>query len=139
MTDDRRNPAQLDRRTAGPSRLGPHGGRRHSDPDPSHGTRTRYQRGCRCLPCRSANATYEAEYRDRKRRGLPLPGALVRAVDTWRYIRVLRREYDTESSLAHRLGYADRHIQIGRVLIRHETAAKIRRIYDIDIMEAGIE
>lgn len=35
----------------------------------THGTRPRYQAGCRCLPCRAANAAYAAE-----RAADPLPG-----------------------------------------------------------------
>ncbi len=29
--------------------------------DKPHGTRTKYKAGCRCLPCRAANARYESE------------------------------------------------------------------------------
>lgn len=32
---------------------------------PDHGTRRRYGRGCRCTPCRGANATYDRELRAR--------------------------------------------------------------------------
>ena len=28
-----------------------------------HGTRTKYQKGCRCLPCTRANARYSRELR----------------------------------------------------------------------------
>lgn len=31
--------------------------------DTPHGSRARYRRGCRCLPCRSANAAYGTHYR----------------------------------------------------------------------------
>ncbi len=34
-------------------------------PTPDHGSRVVYQRGCRCLPCRSANAVYQAGQRQR--------------------------------------------------------------------------
>lgn len=37
------------------------GGRRQTDPQP-HGTRACYQNhGCRCTPCKAANADYEAQ------------------------------------------------------------------------------
>ncbi|WP_193117065.1 hypothetical protein [Brachybacterium tyrofermentans] len=38
---------------------------------PDHGTRRRYGRGCRCTPCRDANAAYGRELRARA--GLPDP------------------------------------------------------------------
>lgn len=34
-----------------------------------HGTRAKYQGGCRCLPCRRANAGYTKAYREKVRRG----------------------------------------------------------------------
>lgn len=39
---------------------------------PDHGTRARYHRGCRCEPCRGANAAYDRELRARA--GLPTHG-----------------------------------------------------------------
>jgi hypothetical protein len=36
--------------------------------EPEHGTRYRYMHfGCRCDPCRAAQATYQREYRQRHR------------------------------------------------------------------------
>lgn len=32
-----------------------------------HGTRKKYQRGCRCIPCRRAHAKYHRELRQRKK------------------------------------------------------------------------
>lgn len=42
-----------------------------------HGTRLTYQRGCRCLPCRAANAIYFRGYRERS----DSPALLVSARD----------------------------------------------------------
>lgn len=39
---------------------------------PDHGTRARYSRGCRCTPCRDANAAYDRKLRARA--GLPEHG-----------------------------------------------------------------
>lgn len=38
---------------------------------PDHGTRARYSRGCRCEPCRGANAAYDRALRAKA--GLPDP------------------------------------------------------------------
>lgn len=35
-----------------------------------HGTTVRFWRGCRCLPCRAANANYQRELADRRRQGI---------------------------------------------------------------------
>lgn len=37
----------------------------------AHGTRTRYQQSCRCLPCRVASARYASELKERHVRGEP--------------------------------------------------------------------
>jgi hypothetical protein len=69
-----------------------------------HGTRRTYQDGCSCTPCRAAEATYRARLRSRHARGLPILGALVSASETWRRIRQLRPELDTQGEIARRLG-----------------------------------
>lgn len=98
-----------------------------------HGTRPSYQAGCRCTPCRAANAHYEAAYRDRKRRGLPMLGSVVSAVETWRQLRLLTTEYETEAALAQRLGYRDRKLRLGsRITLR--TARRVQQRYQLDIL-----
>lgn len=42
---------------------------------PDHETRARYQRGCRCEPCRGANAAYDRALRAKA--GLPDPAPVV--------------------------------------------------------------
>lgn len=112
MTDERRQ--HPDRRIL-PTR--PNGsGRRATDPEPAHGTRARYQRGCRCLTCRSANAAYESEYRRLKREGKQALGAKVSAVETWRLIRQLKAEDVTEADVAQRTGLA---VKAGHLRLAH--------------------
>lgn len=53
----------------------------------SHGTRAEYRQGCRCLPCRRANALYAAQRYASRRRGAH--GALVDARDARRHLRKL--------------------------------------------------
>jgi hypothetical protein len=116
-----------------------------------HGSRSTYQlHACRCTPCRAANASYEASYRRCRRLGLPLPGSFVPAPEIWRQLRLLVTEYSAkvrmekgekvayggQAELARRLGFRDRHLQFSRRMIRRETAAKISRIYQLDILEA---
>ena len=103
-----------------------------------HGTRKTYQsHGCRCTPCRATNAEYQTAYRDRKRRGLPMLGSVVSAVETWRQLRLLTTEYETEAALAQRLGLKGGRIRYGRQRIRLKTALKIRARYQLDIL-AGL-
>lgn len=58
-----------------------------------HGTRRQYQSGCRCLPCRAAEATYRAELRRKQVKGLPILGAYISASEAWARIRVLKQEH----------------------------------------------
>lgn len=37
--------------------------------EPAHGSRRRYQRGCRCSPCTAAARDYLRDYRARRRKG----------------------------------------------------------------------
>lgn len=108
-----------------------------------HGTRSCYQgTGCRCTPCRAANAEYEAAYRDRKRRGLPMLGSVVSAVETWRQLRLLTTEYDTEKDkvaarreVAHRLGVKDGRLRFYKRRIRLKTAMRVAAQYQFDILD----
>ena len=73
---------------------------RPSLPGP-HGTRTVYKRGCRCLPCRAANAAYARGWYRSTQQGRLLLGARCSAVEAWHLLRWLKREGMT----AQRLGY----------------------------------
>lgn len=101
-----------------------------------HGHRTTYQYGCRCTPCRAANASYEAEYRLRKARHEPILGATINASETWRQLRLLTTEYETEAALSRRLGLRSGRLRYGqRVTVR--TARRVQRLYTYDIL-AGL-
>ena len=47
----------------------------------THGTRTRYNAGCRCTDCRSANNTYIAKYQRRRVKAYSAPAR--RATRRW--------------------------------------------------------
>lgn len=102
-----------------------------------HGTRATYKKGCHCLPCRAANAAYIANLRRRHQRGLPILGAYVPAHETWRQLRLLTTEYETEAMLAQRLGHKTGRLQYGRKRVRLFTAVKVARQYRLDIL-AGL-
>jgi hypothetical protein len=102
----------------------------------THGTRSAYQTcACRCTPCRAANAAYEAARRHRHANGLPMLGSVVSAVETWRQLRLLTTEYDTEAALATRLGLKDGRLRYGRQRIRLRTMLKVRARYQFDILD----
>jgi hypothetical protein len=103
-------------------------------PDP--GSRSRYQAGCRCLPCRAANACYMAQLRGRQARGLPTLGQLISPTDAARRVRQLKREGYTETRIAQMAGWRDRHLQfIGRTRIRLRTYLRIRRVAQFAMLE----
>ncbi len=136
MTGDapnRRNPQQADRRRL----LARPGGRRETDSEPSHGTRASYQHGCRCTPCRAANAAYMSDLRTRRAKGVPILGALISAAEAWRGIRQLRGEDFPHQRITGRR--ADRHPFIRTyapdLRIRLRTAvriAELRRFHWLD-------
>jgi hypothetical protein len=114
------------------------GGRRATDPEPSHGTRVRYRRGCRCTACRAANAAYWTDWRKGKRGGRVPLGALISAAEAHRIIKVLRAEFLTRQRLAEALG---RHHDLARLthqqMITVRTLLKVRRVYRTRMLEPG--
>lgn len=96
---------------------------------PDHGTRSRYQAGCRCLPCRAAEAGYRARLRSRQVRGLPTLGMLISPKQAARRIRQLKGEGYTAARIAQLAGWKDRHVRLDRGLrIRLATHVRIRRV-----------
>lgn len=70
----------------------------------THGTRQAYKAGCRCMPCRAAEASYRAHLRARHAAGKPILGARVSAAETWKRIRQLRPELGSNDAIAAALG-----------------------------------
>lgn len=78
---------------------------RPGTPDtPPHATRRTYAAGCACLPCRAANARYQALRRHRVASGSRILGARISAQATRIWLARLRREGFTWTRLAHELG-----------------------------------
>lgn len=59
---------------------------------PLHGLRASYLAGCRCTPCRAANARYEEARRKAHAAGRPPLGSRIPAARTHILIRVIRTE-----------------------------------------------
>jgi hypothetical protein len=73
---------------------------------PPHGTRARYQRSCRCVPCRAANTRYQVALRLLVRHGRTPLGVTVAAAETWRHVRALTADGITRRDIAIALGLA---------------------------------
>src|SRR5581483_11249308 len=68
--------------------------------DLRHGTRSRYQQlGCRCTPCRAAEASYRAALRLRRAKGLPVLGQSISPSEAWARVRALRQEQFTDRQI----------------------------------------
>jgi hypothetical protein len=103
----------------------------------SHGQRRTYQAGCRCTPCKAAEAVYRSILRLRKAKGLPPVGKVVSAIEARRRIRQLLREGYTRARLAEMLGrrngklppvLSNMTVDPRHVGIRIRTLLRIRRI-----------
>lgn len=103
------------------------GGRRATDADPSHGTRARYQKGCDCLPCRAAEASYRADLRKRHAKSLPILGQHINASEAWARIRTLKAEQFQNRTIT---GWKDNHEprMTAQSRIRLSTLVRLRQL-----------
>jgi hypothetical protein len=100
----------------------------------THGHRISYRTGCRCTPCRAANAAYWRAWRATVQTGRPRLGARVSAVEAQRLIRLLLIEWRASRAaktlLSQALGLRHnlhRLTQQDRVTLR--TELRIRQFY----------
>jgi hypothetical protein len=100
----------------------------------THGTRATYRTGCRCTPCRAANATYWRAWHVAHQTGRPRLGARVSAVEAQRLIRLLliewRAQHRAKSALSEALGLQrnlPRLREQDRITLR--TELRIRQFY----------
>lgn len=103
-----------------------------------HGTRSSYQAGCDCLPCKAAEAAYRADLRRRHLKRLPILGALVSPVEARRRVRQLKLEEYTVARIAQLAGWRNGRVQLGqRERIRLSTLVRIRRVARFAMLEGA--
>lgn len=94
----------------------------------AHGTRVCYTSGCRCAPCRRANAQYFVEWRQKKRHGTIILGAVRSSTDAQRLLEKLYREHVTKSRINHELGLRSTQLKVRpRITVRKHL--RIQRVY----------
>lgn len=102
-----------------------------------HGTRLQYQKGCKCTPCRAANASYWLAWYHAKQSGKPLLGSRISAARTHILMKVIRGEDMSNHRLGRDLfgGYrAYKRIRRERSLTLR-TALKVQRYYRLRVAE----
>ena len=92
-----------------------------------HGLRVVYQRGCRCLPCRAAEARYRATLRRQDLRGEVPLGRTVPAGLLWRRVRTLILEGLSEEAICRALGVKALHFGQDRVTVGSQL--RVERLY----------
>lgn len=105
-------------------------------PTCGHGTRSTYGAGCRCLPCKSANARYISDLRKKKLRGGVVLGAVISAKEAKQRLDALHREQFTQKRLAHELGLRSPQVKVhARITVRKHL--RIERVYRTYMSEGG--
>lgn len=98
-----------------------------------HGERAWYQRGCRCLLCRAANARYEAGRRKARAHGEHLPMEKAPGYVTSRQIQSLRAEGFTWARLSRVLGLHRNTLRkhTTSTMTTQRTVTRIARFWDM--------
>ena len=97
--------------------------------EPSHGTRGAYQRGCRCRPCRAAEARYRSTLRATHRKGLTPLGSLVSAKAARKKVNALLIERFTRAEIARRLGLRSAKLRLSPDAITARKAIQIHKLH----------
>ena len=102
------------------------------------GTRAQYQAGCRCAPCRRAEAAYRQRLRGQHVRGqIPL-GARVPAAGLWKRVKSLQVEAFTKAEIARRLGLKRPILEWHPVTVTRKTEQRLEQFYQ-QVMAEGPE
>ncbi len=101
----------------------------------NHGTRQAYRSGCRCCPCRAANAQAQAQRRADRRAGRVTRGLLVNAAWARKRLRQLAIEEVPATRIAQQLGLKNRSLRLHPSYITVWKLAKIKRVYDAYMAE----
>jgi alpha-galactosidase len=102
-----------------------------------HGTRATYRTaGCRCTPCRAANAAYWRAWWTATQTGQRPLGARIPAAEAHRVLKLLRLEWPTLGALARALG---KHHDLARLrqarTITVRTELRLRQLYRTRVHE----
>ena len=104
----------------------------------THGTRATYQRdACRCLPCKAANASYQATLRRLKLRGQQPLGSLISTAHVQALVDGMLIEHFTFAEIARRIGLRCQRfrLQTDRVTVRRYL--QLRRVYRQAMQDHG--
>ncbi len=104
-------------------------------PEPTHGTRASYRAGCRCTPCKAANATYQAIRRARLARSKRLLGQRVPAAPAWRLVAALIREGFTRGQIAQLMGCRRPILELNPETVELASLAKLKQIYRVRYLQ----
>ncbi len=102
-----------------------------------HGERRHYQAGCRCLPCRAANAQYLAHWRRLRVEGRAPLGRLVPATRVHTWMKVLRLEHFRRADVMRAIGHHPAnyaHLR-QRAYVTLRTAVRLARVYRTRVLE----
>lgn len=101
----------------------------------NHGTRQTYRSGCRCCPCRAANAQAQAQRRADRRTGTVTRRLLVDVALVRKRLRQLAIEDVPMAHIAQRLGLKNRSPRLHHHHITVVKLSRIKRVYDAYMAE----
>lgn len=104
-------------------------------PDATCGTRVAYRRGCRCMPCRAAEAAYRRDLRLLHARGIHSWGMRLDAAEARQMLRAFRTEGQSRRETARRLGYLNPGPYRLYTQITVRRFLKLRRLYRLTMAE----
>lgn len=102
-----------------------------------HGTRNTYRSGCRCLPCKAANARYWSWWHQRRQAGHCPLGARIPAKVAQRRVAALLLERYRKAQLARLLGLRRFRPELHPEVITVRTHLKIQRLHRLLLSEAA--
>lgn len=103
----------------------------------AHGTRKTYQAGCRCCPCRAANAQYEAARAADKAAGRQRLGCIIPAAEARKRVNQMKSEKISGRAINRQNGLKDHALVLHPSGITVRKLLRIRRIYRLHMTGEG--
>lgn len=101
-----------------------------------HGTRSTYQRlGCRCVPCKAANAHYVAAWTRDHAAGTVRLGSIISPAEALKRIRQMKAEKISGRAINRQNGLKDHALVLHPSGITVRKLLRIRRIYRLHMLE----